>query len=348
MNIVFLINEFATEDPKYTTPLLGYTAHNRGNKVYFSEVSNLEYLEDGGFGIKAKSVPKGKHKDSREFFEAIRDSEENSCTITHKDIDVLFLRNNPSEDVIKRPWAVGTPVLFGKLAVENGIIVVNDPGTLEDAMNKMYFQYYPKIVRIPTIITRSAESVKEFYNTHGKNIVLKPLQGSGGQGVFFINEDNYRNLNQTIEALNRDGFIIVQKFIKKASESDIRLFMINGEPLQIDGKYAAVKRISAKDDIRSNLHAGGSIDFAEITPQILKTVEIIKPKLKHDGIFMAGLDITGNKLIEVNVFSPGGLHTMNKMYKKDFTVPVIEALEKKILYKQHYGSSISNRRLAIM
>ena len=97
-----------------------------------------------------------------------------------------------------------------------------------------------------------------------------------------------------------------------AKKGDIRLFLMNGRPLEIDGKYAALRRVAAKDDIRSNIHAGGTAEAVEIGKVELEVAEIIRPKLMADGMFLVGVDIVGDKILEVNVFSPGNLHSCSR------------------------------------
>ena len=91
------------------------------------------------------------------------------------------------------------------------------------------------------MITRHASDIKAFAKAHGNNIILKPLQGSGGSGVFKLRSENAANLNQIIEAISRDGYIIAQAYVPAAKKGDIRLFLMNGRPLEIDGKYAALR-----------------------------------------------------------------------------------------------------------
>jgi len=109
-----------------------------------------------------------------------------------------------------------------------------------------------------------------------------------------------------------------------------------------------MKRVNAKGEIRSNIHAGGKPTKAEMTDEIMELAEIVRPKLVQDGMFMVGIDIVGNKLMEINVFSPGGLNVMGKMYGVDFSSKVIEAIEKKVYYKKMYPDYLYNSRLATL
>ena len=116
--------------------------------------------------------------------------------------------------------------------MRRGVIVLNDPDRLAQAMNKMYFQLFPEEVRPATLITHDRTEIKHFARENGGKIVIKPLQGSGGQGVFLVDADNLGNLNQMIDSISRDGYVVAQEYLEAAAEGDMRLFMMNGQPLR--------------------------------------------------------------------------------------------------------------------
>jgi len=163
-----------------------------------------------------------------------------------------------------------------------------------------------------------------------------------------MDENNEKNMNQTIDAICRDGFVIAQEYLPDAKNGDVRFYLLNGEPIIADGKYAILRREGADNDVRSNVHAGGKTVKAKVNDTILKLAEIVRPKLIQDGMFLVGLDIVGDKLMEINVFSPGGLNLAGDLYDVDFCTPVIVAIEKKVLYKKTYGDYITNSRIATM
>jgi glutathione synthase len=263
-------------------------------------------------------------------------------------LDAVLLRNDPAEDAEKRPWAQTCGILFAQLAVRRGTIVLNDPAALANALNKTYFQHFPEEVRPRTLITRDVEEIKRFVEEQEGRAVLKPLQGSGGRGVFLLEDDDGANFNQIVDAIRRDGYVVVQEYLEAAAEGDIRLFVMNGEALQHDGEYAAIRRVNKNGDIRSNISAGGSIAPAEIGETELRLVEMVRPKLIYDGMFLVGLDIVGDKLMEVNVFSPGGLGSAQKITGVNFSEVVIGALERKVAFKRAYGSNINNNAIATL
>jgi len=268
--------------------------------------------------------------------------------ITIDDLDILLLRNDPSDDTTKRPWAMTAGIIFGRMARRGGVIVLNDPDGLAKATNKMYFQGFPEEIRPATLITRDRTEVRAFANEYGGNIVLKPLQGSGGQGVFLVRKDDMANLNQIVETLTRDGFVIAQEYLPAANEGDTRLFLMNGQPLRYKGKYAAFRRIRRGDDMRSNVSAGGAIAKADIDDTALRIAEIVRPKLVADGMFLVGLDIVGDKLMEINVFSPGGLGSAQRYEKVNFTHAVLEALQRKVQYGEFYRRKFNNVEMATL
>lgn len=346
MKIGFIINDHATEKWNYTTPALGYAAYKRGHDVFFIGVGELSYASKGHLSVRCKTIKDRVFKGEETFFKALQ--KEEFVNLSSKDLDVLFLRNNPAEEINERDWAYNAAFIFGEIAMSNGVLVLNHPNSLAGAVNKMYFQHFPEILRPKTIITRDHNEIKAFFKEQKQKMILKPLQGSGGTNVFMMDKKNEHNLSQTIDAICRDGFVIAQEYLTEATGGDTRLFIMNGEPLKVNGQYAIMQRVNAAGDIRSNIHAGGRPEKVKMTDQILELAEIVRPKLVQDGMFLVGIDIVGSKLMEINVFSPGGLNVMGQMYDVDFATPVIEAIERKVYYKSMYGDYLYNSRLATL
>ena len=348
MMIGFFVNDLEREYENYTTTVLAHAATARGHRVCYLTPSDFALNPDDSLSVHARFLPKRKYKDRSDFFKTLKDAK--AVKIERQDVtelDVLMLRNDPSIDT-HRPWAMESGILFGREAVRRGVIVLNDPDSLGKATNKLYFQSFPVEARAETLITRHDSDIKAFAKAHNGNIILKPLQGSGGSGVFKLDPENSANLNQMIEAIGRDGYIIAQAYVPAAKKGDIRLFIMNGRPLEIDGKYAALRRVAAKDDIRSNIHAGGKAEAVEIGKTQLEVAEMIRPKLMADGMFLVGVDIVGDKILEVNVFSPGNLESCSKLAGVDFSAAVIKAIERKVAIKRQYNRSFDNRHLAIL
>jgi glutathione synthase len=348
MMIGFFVNDLDREHENYTTTLLAHQATNRGHRVCYITPADFVLNTDDTLSVHGRFLPERKYKDHGELFNTLKNPKAiNIERLDVVDLDVLMLRNDPSIDA-QTPWAMEAGILFGREAVRRGVIVLNDPDSLGRAINKLYFQGFPPDARAETLITKHASDIKAFAKAHGDNIVLKPLQGSGGAGVFKLDPKNASNLNQMIEAIGRDGYIIAQAYVPAAKKGDIRLFIMNGRPLEIDGKYAALRRVAAKGDIRSNIHAGGTAEAVEIGKVELTVAEIIRPKLLADGMFLFGVDIVGDKILEVNVFSPGNLHSCSELAGVDFSVPILESIERKVAIKSQYAHAFDNRHLAIL
>lgn len=347
MRVAFFVNAIEDEYPRYTTTILANECMRQGHEVCYVTPDGFALMPDNTLNIHGYFPPMKKYRSYNSYFKAMQ-KEGKRKTVDITTIDVLMLRNDPSNDAVDRPWASGIGTLFGSEAAKRGVIVLNDPVGLSGAVNKLYFQNFPEEVRAETLITKSSKDIKAFSKKHDGKIILKPLQGSGGEGVFLMDKDNASNLNQTIDAVSRDGYVIAQAYVPAASKGDIRMFLLNGKPLMVGNKYAALRRTNAKDDIRSNIHAGGKSVKVEIGETELRVAEVVRPKLIEDGMFLVGIDIVGDKILEVNVFSPGNLHSCNKFNDVNFCEPIIKSMERKVEIRKASIISLSNRSMATM
>ncbi|MEO7658833.1 MAG: glutathione synthase, partial [Pyrinomonadaceae bacterium] len=300
MKIGFVVNDVKTEHPRYTTTRIAQAAREMGHESWTIGVGDFAADKDDHVRARARMTNGKKHKDGEAYLKDLLSDKAHNESIKVADLDILMLRNDPADDA-ERTWAQTAGINFGELALRHGVIVLNDPGTVSGALNKMYFQHFPPAVRPRTVISRDVEEIQKFIKDEGGRAILKPLQGSGGTGVFLVKPEEKANINQMIEAISRDGYVIAQEYLEAAKDGDTRLFVVNGEPLKVDGHYAAFRRVSKSGDARSNLSSGGSIAKAKIDDQTLKIAEIVRPKLVADGMFMVGLDIVGDKLMEINV-----------------------------------------------
>ena len=348
MKIGFVINDIRTEVAAYATVRLARAARNLGHDVWLFGVADFIYDPDGSVHAKAVTPQKKKYKDNEEFLEELQDEDAEPDRILIDELDVLLLRNDPAEDATSRPWAQTSAILFGKLAIERGVLVLNDPSHLAYALNKTYFQHFPEQVRPDTCIARDSDSIRRFIEAHDGSAVIKPLQGSGGQNVFLVKPGEEANLNQMVEAVLRDGYAIVQEYLPAARDGDMRLIVMNGCALQVDGKYAAFRRVNKEGDARSNVKAGGKIQPAEPDERALQLVDMVRPKLVQDGMYLVGLDIVGDKLMEINVFSPGGIGVAERLYEVNFADCIIADLERKMLTHSYYGHRLTNVQLATL
>lgn len=348
MRIGFVVNDVMKEQALYSTTLLGLAAVNLGHECYTLGVGDFSYAPDGSIDGHARS-PGGDHFDSSDdYISSLQNKSREKEKIRIDALDVLFIRNVPSDDAIDRPWAQTSGNLFGQLAAARGVIVLNDPGYLSYAINKTYFQHFPEQVRPETLISCEISEIKSFIQSHHNKAVIKPLDGCGGQSVFLIDEHEKANVNQMIEAVLRDGYCIAQEYLPAAAEGDVRMFVMNGRPLSHEGQYAAFRRVNSSGDARSNMHSGGKSVPVQVTDQMLDLVEMVRPKLVSDGMFLVGLDIVDDKLMEINVNSPGGLFSAKQHTGVDFAEVIVRDLERKVKYKTYYGSGISNVAIATL
>jgi glutathione synthase len=347
MKIGMFVNDLASELADFTTTCLAREATARGHEVWYIEVEGFAYDPDDMVRARAVKVAEGDYDDGESYLAALRgdDAVEERIEVAH--LDVLMLRNDPSISAAEHPWTTDVGIIFGQVAVSRGVLVVNHPAGLARAKNKLYFQLFPRDVRPRTLITREEDRIKAFVDELDGRVVLKPLQGSGGKSVFVVREAS-NNLNQMIEAVARDGYVIAQEYLPAAADGDTRLFLMNGVPLMLDGHYAAVRRATPAGEVRSNIHVGGKPTKAKIGETELRLAELVRPKLLEDGMFLVGLDIAGDKLMEINVFSPGGIHSIEKLEKVSFSGLIVDSLERKVEHGSHYLPRLGNRALAVL
>jgi len=345
MKIGFVVNDIATEKPEYTTTRLAMTSARLGHDTCLIGLRDFGYEPDDSLSAIAAAGDTGKaYRSLERYLEDVQTATRERVELN--DFDVLVLRADPAVDAAESAWANTAGLAFGHLAANAGVLVVNDPGSLANAMSKAYFQHFPEVVRPRTMISRDEERVRQFIEELGGRAVLKPLQGSGGSGVFLVNMKEEPNISQIVEAIARDGYVVAQEYLPAAKDGDVRMIVMNGRPLEIDGVYAAFRRRPGATDVRSNMSAGGKAEAVVVTDEMLHLVEAVRPKLLSDGMFLVGLDIVGDKLMEVNVFSPGGLGSSGELYDVDFTTLVIEDLERKTGIREHYGSQLPNTQRA--
>lgn len=325
MRFGFLVNDVGTEVPAYTTTRLSAAAVERGHDVWYIGAGDFAVDDDDAVRARAWPAPRGR-ADLDLFLAGASDPFRERITVD--DLDVLLLRNDPADDLVDRQWAQTVGILFGQLAAERGLRVLNDPAGLSRALTKLYLQNFPRDVRPATLVTRDVADVRDFVGCRGGRCVLKPLRGSKGHGVFLVQPDDDVNLDQMVEALTRDGYLIAQEYVPAAVDGDLRLFLLDGRPLQVEGAYAAFRRVPAEGEARANMRAGARAEPAAIDATVLRLAERVGPRLASDGMFLVGLDIAGDQVLEVNVFSPGGLGSAQRTTGVDFVPAVLDAIER--------------------
>ncbi len=346
MRIGIIVNDLFTEKAGYTTTQLAMTAVNMGHEVWYIDVAGFALRPDDHVWAHAWRVPDEHHRKPKRFLEALwAVAPDNRCEMDLRSFDVILPRNDPSVDEISRPWARTAAINFTRLACRDGVLVLNDPNGLGLGLTKLYMEYFPASIRPRTLVTRDKSEAKDFIAAEGGYAVLKPLAGSGGRNVFLIRPHDTPNINQMLDAVARDNYFIVQQYLRDAIHGDIRLFMLNGRPFEVNGKYAAIhrRRRTGDADMRSNMTAGAEAVRAHIDERILSVARETSERLRQDGIFFAGLDIVGDKIMEINIQSPGGLQSAENFEGESFSSELLRAIARKLAFK----GKMENHELAV-
>ena len=177
MKIGFIVNDVKTEEAVFTTTRLAMTAVNMGHECFVLGVGDFIYAPDGSIQAHVRSANGKQYESHKDYLAALQSEDNESVRICLDDLDVLLLRNDPADDAVERAWAQTSGILFGQLAAERGVIVVNDPFSLANAINKTYFQHFPEQVRPKTCISRDIGDIKAFIEEQHDKVVIKPLQG---------------------------------------------------------------------------------------------------------------------------------------------------------------------------
>ena len=220
-------------------------------------------------------------------------------TIDLADVDVVWLRQDPPFDM----HYITTTHLLERLAP--GTLVVNDPFWVRNSPEKLLVLNFPELTP-PTTIARDLATIRAFKARHG-DIILKPLYGNGGAGVFRLDETD-RNLSSLYELFT--GFsrepLIVQKYLPAVTKGDKRVILVDGEPV------GAINRVPAAGEVRSNMHVGGRPEKVELTERDREICAVIGPVLKEKGQVFVGIDVIGDWLTEINVTSPTGIQELER------------------------------------
>jgi glutathione synthase len=234
-------------------------------------------------------------------------------------LQVLLMRKDPPFDM---EYIYATYLL--ELAADQGLLVVNEPRSLRDANEKMFTAWFPHCCP-PSLVTRSAARIKTFI-AEQTDIILKPLDGMGGQSIFRIRADD-PNTNVIIETLTAHGgrFVMAQRFIPEITAGDKRILVVDGEPVP-----CALARIPAPGETRGNLAAGGSSQGVELSPRDRWICEQVGPTLRAKGLLFVGLDVIGDYLTEINVTSPTCIRELDALFGLDIGESLLNAIAKRL------------------
>ena len=340
MRICFVVNNPRTQRATYTTLHLAFAAYRRGHDVAFVSVDALSQGEGADIVAEVVRPKSGRLRDAAAYVKALAAADAPREEARLVDFDVVFLRNNPSAPAPRRCDAFNPALDFGRRLKQHGVLVVNDPDGLSRAGSKMYLAGFPVELRPKTLITRSVERVRAFLRELDGPAIIKPLSGFGGKNVFYVARGQTANLPQMISTVRRAGYVIVQEYLPAVAKGDKRVLLLGGAPLRVGATVAAYTRMRPKDDIRNNMHVGGSRGARSSTEAEARICDLLRPRLVADGLYFVGVDLVGDKILEINVFAPGGIHNINELYGVDVGTAVMRDLERKVELRSVYREPI--------
>jgi glutathione synthase len=248
-------------------------------------------------------------------------------TVDLSEVDVVLMRQDPPFNLAY----ISATHLLDRVGPRT--LVVNDPTSVRNAPEKLFVTEFRELMP-PTLITYDLDEIKAFRAEHG-DIILKPIYGNGGAGVFLIRRDD-KNLNSLFELFRTflNEPLMAQRYIPAVREGDKRIVLVDGKPA------GAVNRIPPPDDARANLHVGGRAAKTELTRRDLEICEILGPVLEARGLVFVGIDVIGGWLTEINVTSPTGLQEIARFEGRHLEVEIWDAIEKRLAARREalYGA----------
>jgi len=235
--------------------------------------------------------------------------------------DIVLMRQDPPFDMA---YITATHLL--ELLPEDGPIVVNDPASVRNAPEKLFVLRFKELMP-PTLLTLDRAEIDAFRQQHGE-IVLKPLFGNGGAGVFHLRpgDDNLGSLLEMYASVYREP-VMVQRYLPEVRQGDKRIILVEGEAKGV------VNRVPSGDDIRSNMVRGGAAKETELTERERAICSTIGPELRKRGLLFVGIDVIDGYLTEINVTSPTGIRAVKRLGGPDLAVAIWEAIEAKLTRK---------------
>jgi len=232
-------------------------------------------------------------------------------------MDVILMRQDPPFDMA---YITATHVLEHLI---DKVLVVNDPASVRNAPEKLFATHFDGLMP-PTLVSSDRDEIVAFRNKH-RDIILKPLFGNGGAGVFRVKNDdeNFNALLESFAAFYREP-IVVQRYLPEVRKGDKRIILVDGEPV------GAVLRVPPKGEARANLHVGGKAVKAKISRRERDICDAIGPTLKAKGLVFVGIEVIGDYLTEINVTSPTGIQEINRLDGTTLEKRVWDAIEKRL------------------
>ncbi|MFO7864264.1 MAG: glutathione synthase [Salinivirgaceae bacterium] len=320
MKICFIMYPWERINPHQDSSIrLIHECARRGHEVAITHPKNLTIRDSVTLSYCKTIIPEKVSTSIPSFYKMVKFEK---AMRPLRDFDVIFMRDNPPLD----------PLVLNFLdSIKDDVFIINAVDGLREANNKIYTAAYYDPNREIIPVTHVSKSIDYLMRVIAESdqdkMIMKPLDGYGGSGVIVIEKSAMHNIKSLLEFyINKSGkessYVILQEYVEGAENGDVRVLMLNGEPI------GALRRKPAAGDIRSNISAGGSVEKYKLTKADRILCEKVGKKLVQDGIYLAGLDIIGSKLIEVNVLSPGTLTPINKLYKVKLQAKIIDYIEK--------------------
>jgi glutathione synthase len=289
-----------------STFVLALEAQRRGHGLYHYLPTDLSY--DQG-RIKARARPLEVRRRRGDHFTMGAPE-----MLDLRTFDIVLMRQDPPFNL---NYVAATHLLE---RIHPHTLVVNDPVAVRNAPEKLFVTQFPELMP-PTLITFDPEEIKAFRAEH-KDIIVKPIYGNGGAGVFHIGPDD-ENLNSLLDLLAQTVRepLMVQRYIPEIKQGDKRIVLIDGEAA------GAVNRIPPVGDARANLHVGGRAEKAALGRRDLEICEALGPVLKEQGLVFVGIDVIGEWLTEINVTSPTGLQEIDRFDGVSLEAMIWDAIE---------------------
>lgn len=283
-------------------------AQTRGHDLFYYNPSKL--ILDNGV-VNAKGCKLKVMREQGNHFELGREQ-----LVNLNDFDVVWLRQDPPFDM---GYITCTHIL-DRLGPDT--LVVNDPFWVRNYPEKLLVLDFPDLTP-PTVIARDINVLKEFKNKH-QDIIIKPLYGNGGAGVFRLGPDdkNISSLHELFSGINNEP-LIAQKFLPDVSKGDKRVILVDGTPV------GAINRVPAQGETRSNMHVGGRPEKIELSERDLEICAKIGPLLKEKGQIFVGIDVIGHWLTEINVTSPTGIQELERFNNENIAGLIWDSIETK-------------------
>jgi glutathione synthase len=334
MNICFIMYPWDRVDAESDTTLrIIHEAFDRNHNVGVMAPSGLTIRENEVFGFvrMIKTMTKIP-SDPAKFYSKASFKEE---LLPISGFDAIFLRANPPVE----------PVMLNFLdSVKDDVLIINDVDGIRKANNKLYTaaMFDKNLDVIPkTYVSKNKEYLQRIIKESDQDkMILKPLDGYGGSGVIVLEKKAAQSISSLLDfyinGQSQQKYVILQEYIEEAEKGDVRILMLNGKAI------GAMKRVPHQDDVRSNVHAGGTVQKHVLSKIEKRICELVGPKLVADGLYFVGLDIINGKLIEVNVLSPGGITRINKLNRAKLQQKVMDFVEDIVNIKE----SALNKKLA--